>query len=110
MANELFIRPLDFAEARPEKAHKHTFLLTERILVGSNSLMRGQSQPMHDHPNQDKFYFVLEGRGVFTVGDTTQNCGPGEMILAPAGVEHGVVNEADDLLTFLTVIAPFPIQ
>jgi quercetin dioxygenase-like cupin family protein len=29
------------------------------------------------------------------------------LIVAPAGVPHGVVNDGDDLLTFLTVIAPF---
>jgi quercetin dioxygenase-like cupin family protein len=42
------------------------------------------------------------------VGDTSQNCGPGELILAPAGIIHGVVNLGEELLTFLTVIAPFP--
>lgn len=108
MADKLFIRPLDYAQANPEKAYKHTFLHTDRLLVGSNSLMRGQSQPLHDHPDQDKFYLVLAGKGLFTVGEETQESGPGELIIAPAGIVHGVVNEADELLTFLTVIAPFP--
>ena len=44
----------------------------------------------------------------FTVGETEQICGPGMLILAPAGVPHGVTNTGEELLSFLTVIAPFP--
>ncbi len=106
--SEYFIRPLDYAKAQPDKPYKHTFHLNERMLVGSNSLIKGQSQPLHEHPEQDKFYFVLAGKGRFAVGDSSQVCEPGDLILAPAGTVHGVVNEDDDLLTFLTVIAPFP--
>ena len=69
---------------------------------------QGQSQPLHDHPDQDKFYLVLSGTGLFTVGDATKICGELELILAPAGIPHGVRNESDAMLTFLTVIAPFP--
>ena len=108
MSTEYFIRPLDFAQVRQDKAFKHTFHASKNLLAGLNTLGSGQSQPLHDHPDQDKFYFVLEGAGRFSVGDHNKRCGPGELILAPAGVEHGVVNEEDEALTFLTVIAPFP--
>lgn len=105
---ECFLTPLEHVQQRADKAHKHTFLQTERLLVGLNTLAKGQEQPLHDHPEQDKFYLVLAGSGRFTVGEHHRNCGPGELILAPAGVQHGVVNEDDELLSFLTVIAPFP--
>jgi mannose-6-phosphate isomerase-like protein (cupin superfamily) len=108
MANQLFVQPLAHAQARSDKAFKHTFFQSERLLTGLNCLTSGQSQPLHDHPDQDKFYFVLEGQGHFTVGDETCECGPGMLVLAPAGVPHGVDNRAPELLTFLTVIAPFP--
>ena len=103
-----FIQPLDHARPRDEKPFKTTFYLSERLLVGLNTLRPGQVQPLHDHANQDKFYQVLEGEGVFTVGEVTQTCGPGELILAPAGIVHGVENQNVALLSFLTVIAPAP--
>ena len=103
-----FIRPLDYAQPRNEKPFKTTLYLSERLLVGLNTLRPGQVQPLHDHANQDKFYQVLEGEGVFTVGEDTQACGPGELILAPAGIMHGVENQNNELLSFLTVIAPAP--
>jgi quercetin dioxygenase-like cupin family protein len=103
-----FIRPLDHAQTRETKPFKHTFFQSGRLLVGLNTLLPGQEQHLHDHPQQDKFYLVLEGMGVFTVGDESRQCGPGELILAPAGVLHGVTNRAAGTLTFLTAIAPMP--
>jgi mannose-6-phosphate isomerase-like protein (cupin superfamily) len=99
---------MDLAETRADKAFKHTFFQSDRLLAGLNCLSPGQGQPLHDHPDQDKFYFVLEGSGHFTVGDRTEECHQGMLILAPAGVTHGVENRTADRLTFLTVIAPFP--
>lgn len=103
-----FIKPIDHAHPREGKPFKTTFYLSERLLVGLNTLLPGQAQPLHDHPDQDKFYHVLAGQGLFTVGDDSRLCGPGELILAPAGVTHGVENQGDALLSFLTVIAPAP--
>ena len=103
-----FICPLDHAQMREDKPFKTTFHLSERLLVGLNTLRPGQAQPLHNHVHEDKFYHVLEGEGVFTVGEESKTCGPSELILAPAGVMHGVENQSDDLLSFLTVIAPAP--
>lgn len=103
-----FIQPLDHAQTRAEKPFKHTFFQSERLLTGLNCLAPGQVQALHDHAEQDKFYLVLAGEGLFTVGDERQTCGAGALILAPAGVVHGVENQSAAPLTFLTVIAPFP--
>jgi len=108
MTTQYFIRPLDHTGTREGKAYKHTFFQSENLLAGLNCLQPGQKQPAHVHEAQDKFYLVLAGAGRFHVGDQAQECGPGELILAPAGVPHGVENQGEDLLTFLTVIAPFP--
>lgn len=108
MSHQYFIDPMRYAQERADKAFKYSFLETERMLTGLNCLKSGQAQSIHDHPDQDKFYFVLAGQGTFTVGDSEELCGPGMLILAPAGVPHGVVNTGEELLSFMTVIAPFP--
>ena len=104
-----FVTPLDYTKEQPDKPFKYTFLQSKRLLAGINCLMPGQAQHLHDHPDQDKFYFVLDGHGLFTVGTETQECGPGTLVLAPAGILHGVDNHGETLLSFLTVIAPFPV-
>jgi mannose-6-phosphate isomerase-like protein (cupin superfamily) len=103
---EHFVRVTDHAEAHREKPFKHTFFNSARLLVGVNVLTPGQSQPVHDHADQDKYYLVLEGSGRFTVGEASQECGPGTLVLAPAGVMHGVTNDGGQRLVFLTTIAP----
>ncbi len=103
---DYFVSVLDYAKEQPEKPFKHTFLNTARVLVGINVLAEGQEQPIHDHQDQDKFYFVLEGTGWFTVGDQTVPCSPGVLVLAPAGIDHGVHNPGPQRLVFLTTIAP----
>ena len=103
-----FIHSLDYAQGQADKPFKHTFFQSERLLVGLNCLLPGQEQRLHDHPEQDKFYLVLAGNGRFTVGNEDRSCTAGDLILCPAGAVHGVENESDALLTFLTVLAPFP--
>ena len=103
---ENFISSLDYAKEQSQKPFEHTFLNTSRVLVGINVLAAGQEQPIHDHQDQDKFYFVLEGTGQFTVGDQTVPCSPGTLVLAPAGIDHGVHNPGPQRLVFLTTIAP----
>jgi len=106
--NDYFVTPLDHAQSRAEKPFKHTFFQSDRLLAGLNCLLPGQKQPIHDHVDQDKFYYVVAGVGLFTVGDAEKVCRAGELILAPAGIDHGVENQGTELLSFLTVIAPFP--
>lgn len=101
-----FIHPLEHARTRDEKPFKTTFHLSERLLVGLNTLKPDQEQHLHKHEQQDKCYLVLSGKGTFTVADTTQSCGPGDLILAPAGIIHGVKNDGDEPLSFITIIAP----
>jgi quercetin dioxygenase-like cupin family protein len=95
---------------RSEKPHKVTFLQTERMLVGINCLQPGQAQHLHDHPDQDKFYLVLDGSGHFNVNGDVRECYKGELILCRAGEPHGVENRGLSLLTFLTCIAPWPTE
>jgi mannose-6-phosphate isomerase-like protein (cupin superfamily) len=76
------------------------------LLAGINVLAPGQEQHLHDHPLQDKFYLVLEGSGTFAVGEETRHCETGTLILAPAGMPHGVHNSGSVRLVFLTAIAP----
>ena len=92
----------------PEKFFKATLFQSSRLLVGINCLDPGQSQRPHTHTDQDKFYFVIEGLGEFTVGEQTQEEGAGSVIWAAAGVHHGVTNTGDQPLVLLVGLAPAP--
>ena len=53
---------------------------------------------MHAHQGADKFYFVLEGEGKFTVGDEERHATAGALVVAPAGIAHGVTNTSGERL------------
>ncbi len=92
----------------PQKYHKATLFRSDRLLLGLNCLEPGQTQSVHSHADQDKFYFVVEGEGRFTVGEEVRTVGPGGTVWAPAGVDHGVTNPGAERLVILMGIAPAP--
>lgn len=91
----------------PGKFFKSTLFESPRLLLGLNCLEPGQAHHAHSHADQDKFYYVIEGEGVFTVGGETQTAGPGSAIFAPGGVDHGVANQGAARLVVLMGLAPW---
>ena len=80
----------------------------EHLFVGLNAFEAGQQHSPHTHCDRDKLYVVLEGRGTLTVGEETSAIGPGDVALAPAGVEHAVENPGPEQLVVLVAMAPPP--
>ena len=105
---ELIKQVSEYVGSTAEKFYKTTLFQSERLLLGLNCLEPGQVQKSHDHADQDKFYYVVEGNGRFQLGDKQITAGTGEVVWAPAGVIHGVTNEGNGRLTLLVGIAPSP--
>jgi quercetin dioxygenase-like cupin family protein len=91
-----------------EKFYKTTLWQGEHMMVGLNCLEPGQTQKIHAHEGVEKFYFVLEGSGIFTVGDEEKAAGTGSLVVAPAGIPHGVTNNGRARLSLLVVMSPLP--
>ena len=90
-----------------EKFYKSTLWQGEHVMVGINCLEPGQTQQIHAHSDADKFYFVLQGQGSFTVAEETRKLSAGMLVIAPAGVAHGVTNTGSERLSVLVAIAPW---
>jgi quercetin dioxygenase-like cupin family protein len=105
---ELIKNVTDHLGHRVDKFYKTTLFQSQRLLLGLNCLEPGQVQPAHDHADQDKFYYVVEGIGRFQLGEETMTAAASEVVWAPAGLLHGVSNEGDTRLTLLVGIAPSP--
>jgi mannose-6-phosphate isomerase-like protein (cupin superfamily) len=91
-----------------EKMTKINLFETPRFFLDQYCLEPGQAQKLHRHAENDKVYIVLEGQGRFQVGDEERVLGPHQAVLAPAGVQHGVVNPTSERLVLLTFMAPHP--
>jgi len=102
------IRPEDHAVYSSEKMGKSTIFESARIMVGLNAFEPGQEHKLHAHEGMDKVYHVLSGRGLFLFDDHEVAMGEGTMLVAPAGVSHGIRNTGDGRLLVLAVLAPAP--
>jgi quercetin dioxygenase-like cupin family protein len=74
----------------------------------TSTVAAGQSQKAHTHDDQDKIYYVIEGSGRFALGGREERLAAGEALVAPAGIEHGLVNDGAEPLLVLVVVTPPP--
>jgi quercetin dioxygenase-like cupin family protein len=98
----------DHVRFDPARMAKIALGQTERALLDLYCVAPGQAQKRHTHGDQDKFYIVLEGEGRISVGDDDERVVAGEAVVAPAGVDHGVVNDGTKPLLLLVVVTPPP--
>ena len=91
-----------------EKMKKNGVFETDRFFCDLYCFEAGQEQSPHTHGGQDKVYYVVEGRGMFKVGEEEKELGPGEIALAPAGMNHGVANRSQQRLVTLVFVTPKP--
>ena len=102
------IRPEDHAVFSPEKMGKSTLFRSDHILVGLNCFEPGQEHAPHAHQGMDKVYHVVSGRGLCLLEGREVALETGSMLVAPAGVSHGIRNTGDERLVVLAILAPSP--
>jgi mannose-6-phosphate isomerase-like protein (cupin superfamily) len=102
------IRLRDRAAFAPDKMAKVALAATERTLVDLYCVAPGQSQKPHAHGGEDKVYCVVEGSGTFFLGGAQERLEAGDALVAPAGVDHGLVNDGTAPLLVLVVVSPPP--
>ena len=102
------IRVKEHEKFRPDKMAKIALATTPRAQLDLYCLEPGQDQKPHAHDDQDKIYFVLEGRGRVVLEGATETLEAGEAIVAPAGASHGIANDGTGRLAVLVIVTPPP--
>jgi quercetin dioxygenase-like cupin family protein len=108
MNHPVIIRPSEHAAYSPGKMGKSTIYESPRLLVGLNAFEPGQEHALHAHAGQDKVYQVIEGEGLFLLEGRELAMKPGDLLVAPEGVPHGVRNNGRGRLLVLAILAPAP--
>jgi quercetin dioxygenase-like cupin family protein len=102
------IQRLDARRFDPAKMQKLNLFETPRFFCDVYCLEAGQAQKPHRHDDADKVYAVLEGAVEVSVGGEVGTLGPGEAVLAPSGVDHGLRNQGPGRAAVLVFMAPHP--
>ena len=62
--------------------------------------------PEHSHPSQEERFAVEQGRFGYVLGDQRFECGPGEVVVVPAGTNHTWWNAGAGELSVVGEIRP----
>lgn len=96
----------DVRRFSPEKYQKVNLFETPLSALDVYCLLPGQSQKLHAHKGNDKFYVIWEGRATVQIGNEVREISAGEAALARPGVEHAIANHSDVPVVALVFQAP----
>jgi len=66
------------------------------MTLGRVTIMPGQSNASHGHPNCEEVLFLLSGELVHTYGEEEYRLEPGDAICIPPDVDHRATNVSDE--------------
>jgi oxalate decarboxylase/phosphoglucose isomerase-like protein (cupin superfamily) len=66
----------------------------------------GQFVPVHIHPTQDEFVYMLEGRMDALIDGKEFAATAGDLIRLPMGIPHGLFNKTDQTLKCMFWVTP----
>jgi len=86
---------------------KKDFTAEVRLCAQLN-LEPGSSIGMHEHSGEDEIYIVLRGTGLLDDGIVKKKIKAGDAVLTGNGQSHSVVNDGNESLEMIAVIAQYP--
>lgn len=91
-----------------EKMQKIPLFDSTKYFCDLYCLKPGQDQRVHSHPESDKIYFVLRGKGWFHIAGSERELEMGQSVVARPGEAHGVKNGSTEDLVLLVFMTPRP--
>ena len=92
--------------------HREVYLNTlldenenQNVIVRLAKILPGGEILPHTHKNQETFYF-LEGEGSVLINGERKRVKKGELVNAPAGCEHGILNDTSEEILLYCVFSP----
>ncbi|MDX2099942.1 MAG: cupin domain-containing protein [Leptolyngbyaceae cyanobacterium bins.59] len=98
----------DFFQPADGEPVRSVITESDHAVVVAWYIQPGQTVLPHVHPEGQDTWTILTGKGTYyldTTG-TTQPIVAGNVVVAPIGCVHGVVNTGDEPLTFISVVSP----
>jgi quercetin dioxygenase-like cupin family protein len=63
------------------------------------------SHELHRHPTAEEYFYVISGTGLHLTEDGPTQLGPGDLVVTPKNEWHGFVNNGDEPVRCLAVLA-----
>lgn len=98
----------DFLQADDDVPIRSVITQSKEQVIVAWIVKTGQEIPAHIHPHGQDTWTILSGAGRYyldTAG-TTQTIQAGDVVVAHIGEVHGVFNDSDAPLLFISVVSP----
>ena len=96
-----------------ERGGQKSYLLLTEGQFGSKNLavtwvegVPGSEQPMHEHPDREQCYVIVQGRGLMRVGDEEREVSAGTLVFVPPATAHAIRNTGREPLIFVSAASP----
>ena len=76
---------------------------SQSLWIGHLTVSAGTRIATHIHPDTEEAMIITEGSLEAILGDEVVTLGPGDTVLAPAGVKHGFVNRTQESAVVLAI-------
>jgi putative monooxygenase len=76
------------------------------ISLGMVLLPPGESGDPHFHETEQETWFVVSGNGKLKIGDEVAELRKDTVVVAPAGVEHQIINDGEEELKAIFIFSP----
>jgi len=105
--NDAFHIPLDAARERimPGPDDPQFVILRERGSL-TVELYRPLEVDLQQPHSRDECYVIVEGTGIFEMGDETVTFGPGDFLFVPAGMPHRFRDFGESMMTWVMFYGP----
>lgn len=98
----------DFLQPSDGEPIRSVVTESEQAVVVAWYVKPGQQISPHIHPSGQDTWTVLSGKGQYYLDltGTTHTIATGDVVIAPIQCVHGVFNDGDEPLVFISVVTP----
>lgn len=94
----------DLIPPDPRTKRSNRFYVGDEFRAILITLLPGEEQEVHLHPETDHAWFVVSGSGVMTMEDgKTEQIRAGMFCVHPRNTVHGLRNNRDELLVYIAL-------
>jgi mannose-6-phosphate isomerase-like protein (cupin superfamily) len=96
-----------------ERGRLRSHFLLDAGDLGSKSLSvtwvdvpPGAEQRAHLHEESEQVYVIVRGHGRMQVAGDEEDVSEGDLVFIPPGAQHGIVNDGDETLVYVSAASP----
>jgi mannose-6-phosphate isomerase-like protein (cupin superfamily) len=78
---------------------------TQNLSLQISEIPIGSEQPIHTH-EPEQIYYIINGKGLMAIDEEDREVFPGDAVYIPGNAKHGIKNNGNEVLEYITANSP----